>query len=844
MLLFVGSSDGEDDKGRRRILSISGTATSGTIICDSNDDIDWSDNDYLTVVNFFPPMPKYSWFQADPTDFRKDGPPSGSGGAGIDYSNQNLNAKPHVVMGRNYAGEIPSGGSLVIQLDASNSQAVADGASISTYAWSITPSAGATFSNSAIANPTLTFTTNGKRQVHCTVTDSNGNTTIGHRAYIIGGALVEFSRSPITEQYDNHVVRCNLTLTSPDATDTTAIRPETDWSQFDDQTMIIITAEDHFGSTQKTISFRDATVYDDFQHILFCGYVISENRDFNADGTGRVELTAVNAVEMFLYSLSLTGVRTPSDWYQMADDLMYVAALLHHLFYWHSTLLEITDWWFDWTDTTKRSAVEEWSEGNIMQRARSLAGPHGRLMAITANSQGEIFVERNLNYLDQSDRNAETTTLTLLETDTQGDRRVRIQQRPSVSQVFVSGGSSTGLLGSFAPFLSISQNVRRAEGTRSLNLENLMLASQTEANNLSGRIQAVENRKILEVELEFSGIYREAFSPTDQQWTNTGTSLASTIIPNIRGTTDLESIRLIPRQVTKNPPVNGFGSTRVVFEAEAPEGLTGRTITLPDIDPNYVAPEIDSCPGLTDVPVPSNILVTGDDTNGVEIYDDSSWSTRNTGLSGDSLKVRDLKVSPFWWLLQNCSDWEKAIFWIATDNSIHRSGDAGKSWDDRTPVAALDSAPAGVTPTTVDYIAIDLPAFPTDIDRNVVAQCREEVAGVWHSWDLISANGGYAWTSRKSAPSGTETRLLDLVIDQNTGTQAYQARQDITNGKVYVSQLTIPSLLVAGAAEDFGAATETEVDNRDVKLSLYVLYDPSTANNEDYVLAYGQVRKA
>jgi hypothetical protein len=77
-----------------------------------------------------------------------------------------------------------------------------------------------------------------------------------------------------------------------------------------------------------------------------------------------------------------------------------------------------------------------------------------------------------------------------------------------------------------------------------------MLPTQTEANRLCGRILAVLNREKVEIDLTFAGIYREVFSPAGSQWTNTGTEIfAAGEITNLRGSTDLNSIRLIPRQV-------------------------------------------------------------------------------------------------------------------------------------------------------------------------------------------------------------------------------------------------------------------------------------------------------
>jgi hypothetical protein len=315
LLLFVGSSAGADDKGRRRILSISGVEATPTIVVDWNDDIDWQDDDHLTIVHFFPPWPRYSWFTATGPDFRKDGPPSSEGGAGVDYTDQNEEPPPLVIMGPHYANEL-TGASLAVQLSAANSQAVADGAAISSYAWTVVPTAGASFDNAAIAAPTITFTVDdSKYWVTCTVTDDNGKTAVGRRAYIIGGAITEFSRGPITENYDNPSVNATLTLTSPETTDSDAIRPVMTWADFADKTLVIVTSEDQYGATQKAISFRDAAQYEDHLHILYVGYLFAENDDLIDDGSGTVTLNAVSTIPMFLYSISLTGVETPTDWF-------------------------------------------------------------------------------------------------------------------------------------------------------------------------------------------------------------------------------------------------------------------------------------------------------------------------------------------------------------------------------------------------------------------------------------------------------------------------------------------------------------------------------------------------
>jgi hypothetical protein len=88
-----------------------------------------------------------------------------------------------------------------------------------------------------------------------------------------------------------------------------------------------------------------------------------------------------------------------------------------------------------------------------------------------------------------------------------------------------------------------------------------------------------------------------------------------------------------------------------------------------------------------------------------------------------------------------------------------------------------------------------------------------------------------------------ETRLLDLIIDQELGTQLYEARQDIDAGNLWVRQLNT-SLVLVGAQEDFNAATEVEIDDRTYRWRLYTVKDPSVAGNEDTVVAFGRMQKS
>lgn len=752
LLMFVGSSAGASDKGRVRVRSVSGTAASGTLEIGWTDNIDWADDDHLTIINFYPPVPKYPWFTATAGPvFKKDGPD------GDLYSDQNEQPPPLVIMGDDYAGELVSG-TLAVQLSAANSQAVADGATISSYAWAAVPTAGASFDNSAIAAPILTFTSdNSKYQISCTVTDSNAKTAIAHRAFIIGGAITEFDRSVITETYDKESVSCSITLTSPETTDSAAIRPVMTWADFANKTMVIITSEDHYGDTQKTITFRDAAQYTDHGHILFRGYLFSENDDLEVDGLGAVKLTAVSTIPMFLYSLSLTGVENASEWYEMNKELMTVAGNIFHLFKYHSTLLDIMDWHLPWADTVKRSANEEFGEGAILARAKTLIS--SRLMGMTATAQGEIWVETDLNLRSSADRTAETTTITLTDDDIAGTKRARRRHYGDQIRTLLDGGSSTGLLGSFTPFLSASQNIASAEGRpQTVVFSRIMLADQTEANRLAGRIETVANSEYQEVNLELSGNYRAVFSPADQQKVNLGNVFAGSLLANIRGYTDLESVDVIVRSVS-NKRANGFTSVSIVADIIPAEGLTGVTIPVPVVPPDAVEPggntgSFDPPAPPVFPPIPPDLAVAGaavgvDEDDGVYWTLDSgaTWEARNNGLA--TANGAGLIWSPWWFtpFENNSSNPEDVILWWVGTGYVRKSLDAGKNWSDITqfiddPPNTAGDSPA---PTTADVTFKQMSGDIHTLGEYFCIVEWEPAANDWRGWIMRTVNDGVAW---------------------------------------------------------------------------------------------------
>lgn len=76
----------------------------------------------------------------------------------------------------------------------------------------------------------------------------------------------------------------------------------------------------------------------------------------------------------------------------------------------------------------------------------------------------------------------------------------------------------------------------------------------------------------------------------------------------------------------------------------------------------------------------------------------TSWTGKNSGLSGDDLIANDVKVDP---LTQQWAEAEKVV-WRATDGGIQVSADGGATWAEKNPGAVSNQWGDGTPPTVGD----------------------------------------------------------------------------------------------------------------------------------------------
>lgn len=840
--VWFGSTSGARDVGEARLLAFGAGETTGTLTIEWHDHIHLSDNDFITIVHHYIPAAKFSNFTVA-NGLHKDGPPSPAGD-GIAYSDQNEEPPPDVVMGR----PLVTTSQTAHQVDATRSKAMAPGATITTSAWTVSPSNLGTFASASSQRTTFTPANGvyGQGYLHFKATDSNGNVSTGHRPIIVDNPsspthVSEFQLSPINQSKGNANIAATVTLTSPDSSATAkGPYPDTDWSKIKKLSQVIITRDSYFDGSLSDISRDTDEDYDHRRNVLYVGYVVGETRRMTGNGAASIQVRLAQApLSLFIFSQSITG--TPAadvdKWYEAIGDLMTQEQLGFHYFYYHSTLKEIMDINLPRADSIRRSANDEWVAGGLIERLSSSVGSHGRLMDVTITPQGELYVEPYLNLADSSGRSVATTTLTLQDGHiVDGRGAVEVNYLPNTSQVLADGfASPDGLLGNGVPLRSISGNVRLPFGTGESQMRGVIPEDQTELNRWTGRLLQLANDRIV-ISLVFTEAFWAVFSPARQEWTDTGEVFQNTLMTNLRGDTDLEDVNLLPIAVNHSPQAGGTGFVEVTFEVELPDGLPGRTVPIPDIAPYYAQ---DNALPAANVfsPVPTNIMATGDDTNGFELYNGNAWLTRNSGLSDELLEINAIHEVPFWWIRQQSSDANNSIWWIATVGGLAFTSNGGTVWTVRTPI--VSSLPSGTTQSDVNWCCIDSYGDKAAVGKVLWAACRVLDGSTYTSYLLRSTDYGATWT--QSAMT-TGDRILSVAADPEDSTELWIAYWQSSDTTFRVGKRD-DSFAAVGSDTDFGTVTSGEVDAGTFSVKLKVVRDLSVTNYGERVFAYGRFNK-
>lgn len=328
MLVTFGSAAGKDDYGRGRLrqqatanLLKIGRSSQGV----EDGQVDIVNNAYITVyedyrvsskIPVIGPAPNYVEYKDTdiPVSDRTEEPP------------------PIANLGSDFAGSIdPSTDTLTVFFAGSNSMAVADGATIASYAWE---APGGTFVNGTDATDADVYIEfePGAHWVRLTVTDSNGKTNTGHRFVLADDPDDSLCVSGMQVQ--------TITRTQQGSTARLRVLQELPRADYPDGAKVII--------------WEDRPSLDGVSrdHMLFVGWHQTDQASSLALETHLQRETELTCVDVAGRMDSLPGfaqrLEVPDEeegltWGEMPAANM--DKFLHYLIQWHSTAAQVADFY-------------------------------------------------------------------------------------------------------------------------------------------------------------------------------------------------------------------------------------------------------------------------------------------------------------------------------------------------------------------------------------------------------------------------------------------------------------------------------------------------------------------
>lgn len=715
--VWVGTAAGLDDIGRVRIKGVSSgdSGATGTLTASPNSLI-WVDDAYLTFKHDYPLLPKFPFIEEDGT-FKKDGD--------VAYTDENGQPSPVCIAGNHRAKKL-SGGTAVFNVDLTDSYAIANGASISSYSVSTYPSTGVTVDVTAGVGD-ITFTVAGQYWVKFTCTDSNGKSQSTFRSYWVEAAdlstvFTGFNLSQMTGDWDRGGWECGINVAN-----------SATLAEIPDRALVVIWGDWWFGDTNSPI-----TLLPDDDNAIMVGYVrkYQQNPDLES-GEYKVDfqITTVESLlrQKFDYSVSLEAVPgTPSKWYEY-EDWLTVGRALHHLYKHHSTLFEVADFRGLMDDTTLR-AYAEMEDGTLYSMGDTLSRVRGTRQHIVCDRGGILRLAYERQLLPDTPRGSLPEVAELLKTDRSGLLTLVGEPEKRTAFVHVSGFSWDGTFTDGKPnanaLCAISPgNKPHDDGPSPNDTPKQTFTGQTQANQIAGRVDASENNPVREVRTSLHGNYLGVMEPCRAEYWKM--SLLSTETP--RGIVWADKKLFLFSVTAQFDHKAGRVAITSIFEPEADgnDGIPTTCPTFPDFGGDFTLPDYTDLGGA---------LATASSFDYLPPTL-KAWTQKTAEATSHAYQ------DPFWSVTQDSFASKDAIIWRCGVGYIKRSVDGGDNWTAVTP-ASDPPNDAGDSPAPVvgdvEFVQGE-GSYITDQTHFFIARWQN-ASDEWRSWCLLTDDDGATWT--------------------------------------------------------------------------------------------------
>ncbi len=479
--LYIGTSAGAYDLGMCRIRNLTGIgATSGIFAIAEESQINWSAGAYLTVKDEFAIWPRHIRLVGTTPYMDYD----------LAYSAQNQYCDSIPIMGPHRVLWL-MGATVETTFDAADSWALNN--TVAGYSWAV-PGASAT-SGTTTATPTITYNAAGVYRVALTVTNSDGAAYTAYR-YVFVVASPELQNS--TGFVADNFISSDFTLDSLSGDYDTGgwsaavtLYDNAALSAIRDRALVIIHTRDIFGASNSGVGFVGGA-----ENILFEGWIAGETIKRNQDDLyGSVSFTVegpqywLGRIPAFPVGLK-NSATAPSKWTRFQG--LTAKATAWHLLHWRSTITRCTDV-FALANTWAAARIEApgaqtlWEQLKTIESTTVLAEP-------CADRYGRLHNQINQQLLNDTDRGAVPTVMTLTGADISGAVDIERAVADNASIVDMSGMSFNGT--SATALFSLSPGrVFRQFGSAPEVVDKLVLYDQATTNVLCGRMAGWRNNE-------------------------------------------------------------------------------------------------------------------------------------------------------------------------------------------------------------------------------------------------------------------------------------------------------------------------------------------------------------
>lgn len=545
--VWIGSTQGGQEIGKLRVRS----ATSSQIVVSENSNIDWQDNEWLTIfkyVELWPIYPRIIQNPSNPEDtiWYKD--------YDIPYTNQNSILGTFINMGPHRAAKRdPASGLARIYYSSTGSYNLL-GNSLN-YGWTFE---GATTPSSTSAEPGwITYNRAGNFVTRLSISGSNGSIDTAYRYVTIDPPeylwqLTNFGGSRSEGGYTASIRVFSLIPLQENA-------------------VVVLYKNSFYGNTHINLGGN----YPNAEDIFFVGYIDKDSISYDYEHS-EVTFDAVSITGRMKtssgFSVSVESKANPSYWYELLD--MDGRRALYHYLRWHTTALMISDFQFvgddrkiQFFDSDRESMYD--AVDNYMRNA--LVGQ------TVSDRQGKAWMEVQARAYENP-TGSFPAYLDISRRDWMNSPTIDERLSPEISFMEYGGVAYSGTTtGTFTPLIGSAPGTAPDFHGSIENHEGMALLGQSQLNRVVGNIFANANSKFPTVNMDM-GINASNLDIAPQE------ALRLFIMPEdtVRNVT-IDSLYLPEGMSWKYEP-RDYSLLPTIELIQLVNGKAGETVTIPNIE--------------------------------------------------------------------------------------------------------------------------------------------------------------------------------------------------------------------------------------------------------------------